>query len=89
MNDYVRVGNTRDIILETEKAVCVPIGKTFSGDLITTWYPKQSLLKKPATLGWDLYAPAWTNRNRRCCFGYDQSIPCNMQPYDGQYGLPY
>lgn len=69
MEELVRICNQKRVLGETEKAICVDIGRTFDGQPITTWYPKSACQIKPTQTGYELWAPAWMSRKRSCVIG--------------------
>lgn len=75
MMEIIKVANSRRIQATSEKAICVEIGRTFDGQVISTWYPKSVIRIKPTKSGYDVYAPAWVNYRRNCRIG-----SCDIPP---------
>lgn len=74
--DLVRICDNRHILGETDKAIKVRVGQTLYGEPITTFYPKSlvQIRYKPSG-GYDVYAPKWVNRDRRCSVGNFEYAP--------------
>ena len=65
----IKVGNNKRIQSVSEKAILLEIGRTFDGQVITTWYPKSVVRVKNTRAGYDIFAPAWVNYQRNCIIG--------------------
>ena len=75
-NGLVRVCDDRHILRETDKAIQVRIGQTLYGEPITTFYPKSMVqIRYKPSGGYDVYAPKWVNRDRRCSVGNFEYAP--------------
>lgn len=69
MGDMVKICTQAQVKGETEKAICVLIGKTFDSQPIVTWYPKSACQIRPVKTGYELWAPAWMGKKRMCAIG--------------------
>lgn len=69
MNELIWIGNSKKIIAKSEKAICLEIGRSYNGKIITTWYPKSMVRIKYNRNGYDLFAPEWVNFKRNCRIG--------------------